>query len=94
MLIGSKGFPISIKLAKREPLAITDNGIIWVELNSLLKGKECLLVSFCIEVSVAYYLMVRSFSERFWKFSTEAGHTNRTKSPTGIRCAVVRLTKE
>ncbi len=39
-------------------------------------------------------LMVRSFSERFWKFSTEAGHTNRTKSPTGIRCAVVRLTKE
>ena len=41
-----------------------------------------------------YILMVRSFSERFWKFSTEAGHTNRTKSPTGIRCAVVRLTKE
>src|SRR5258707_9994947 len=40
-----------------------------------------------VTMSDGLYLMVRSFSERFWKFSTEAGHTNRTKSPTGIRCA-------
>src|SRR5260370_3034577 len=39
-------------------------------------------------------LMVRSFSGRFWKFSTEAGYRDRTKSPTEIRCVAVRLTKE
>src|SRR5438876_516982 len=51
--------------------------------------KNYSLLALQIEEKQVLSLMVRSFSGRFWKFSTEAGHRDRTKSPTEIRGAVV-----